>query len=396
MSSISVIMSLMEQAKVGVDQNRCVRVRNKNATCHRCADACVTGCISYQDNELSIVPDKCIGCATCASACPTDALHPLEPTDDQLIAESIEVARHCDGRVAIVCQDMLNAADGLYDSKTVVAVPCLGRVDLSLPVQLAASGVRSIVLVKGACAQCQNKHGVEVCTRVMESANKLLETWNCPTLVRIADKLPRYTRLVKDVGYDQRKRAFFSHTKDEVKSTAATAAGYAVEDVLGIEDDQGHELMHVDAHGTLPHGPSVRRKRLLESLDLLEQRFGRPQDIMIDTQLASEVLIDVDVCRGCRMCATFCPTGANFKFKTKDGSLGVKHRVRDCVRCGLCRDICPDGALIYSEEVFAVDIADGVVERYVMKAREHDAFHDTMLEAVRGFAKDDGTYINPA
>lgn len=79
-------------------------------------------------------------------------------------------------------------------------------------------------------------------------------------------------------------------------------------------------------------------------------------------------MVDREQCVSCRMCATFCPTGAIVKFDETDGSLGVLHRPADCVKCRCCEDVCPTDALALSDEVFARDLIDGSVERIDMDA----------------------------
>ena len=74
MAHVTNFLGLLEQlqsADITVHQGRCAIVRNRNATCMKCADVCTSGCISYDDNELVIEPERCIGCGTCATVCPT-------------------------------------------------------------------------------------------------------------------------------------------------------------------------------------------------------------------------------------------------------------------------------------------------------------------------------------
>lgn len=83
------------------------------------------------------------------------------------------------------------------------------------------------------------------------------------------------------------------------------------------------------------------------------------------------------------MCATFCPTGAISKYEQEDGSFGVEHAPSACVKCRICENICPEKALSLSDEVFAVDLIKGVVERYPMKMRpraknQEEAVRNTM------------------
>ena len=395
MALILDVLSRLETADISIDQNRCVRVRNRNASCRCCADACVSGCISYEDNQLVISPEKCIGCATCASVCPTDALRPKKQSDDSLHAACLACGERSGGRIVISCQDMLNAADGLYDPSRVVAVACLGRVDCSLLLRLAADGAEKITLVQGACERCENERGMRVAQRTAQTANTLLETWNSPVRVAVSQRLPGSTRASRDQGFDQSKRQFLFTVGSEAKDAAALVADTAMKDALEETQPQPR-FVHVDEHGTLPHAVSERRSVLLSSLDLLEEHRGAPQDMMIDVPLWSEAVIDVETCSTCRMCATFCPTGANFKFCTKSGKVGIKHQVRKCVNCRLCQDICPTGALTLSEEVFASDIAENVVERFLMKGTEGKMTHDTMERSVGGIMKDEGVPVTLA
>ena len=49
----------------------------------------------------------------------------------------------------------------------------------------------------------------------------------------------------------------------------------------------------------------------------------------------------------------------------------MEHFPGDCVKCRCCTDICPQQALTLSDEVFAVDLLSGAVERYEMKPLAH-------------------------
>lgn len=79
MSNLMELFEKLESQNITVHQNRCVSVRNRNASCMRCAEACTSGCISYSDNTIIIAPEKCVGCGTCATVCPTCALEAHKP-----------------------------------------------------------------------------------------------------------------------------------------------------------------------------------------------------------------------------------------------------------------------------------------------------------------------------
>ena len=392
MSTIANIWERLTAADILIEQTRCAKVRNRHSRCTRCADACTTGCISYADNELIISPEKCIGCATCATACPTDALMPKRPTDPELHRACITTGQANDGRITLACQQFLNEADGLYDAAKVVGVPCLGRVDESLIVHLATVGASGITLVAGPCEACEYTRGRDVVAAALANANLLLETWGSPVRAALRAKLPASTRLTEDPGYDQSRRAFFMTAGEEAREFARAVASTTLEDTIGLKEEVPSRFVHVDQRGTLPHSISARRELLLRCLDALAARSGgtAPADIMINTGLASQVIIDTETCNSCRMCATFCPTGANFKFATRQGGVGVKHRVRRCTDCRLCGDICPTQALTFSDEIFARDVAEGTVERFLMHATDaRYGSQDAVLQTVRPlFAED--------
>ena len=363
MTSIFGLLEKLQSADISVHQNRCAVVRNRNVTCTRCADACTSGCLSYEDNELVIEPDACIGCGTCATVCPTCALEALRPNDAELLQSCLSACAKADGEVIVSCEQILAAAQGRYDPGKVVGVTCLGRVEESLLVALAAADARHVSLVRAKCEQCAHAVGVETARLVCDTANTLLETWHAPMRAAVVEKFPSVARLAGDKGYDASRRGFFSSVRDEAKSAAAVTTDFAVKEALGVEEQPEPKYVKVMKDGTLPHFVPDRRERLLESLRAL----GEPEDVMIDTRLWGHVVIEREECTSCQMCATFCPTGAIAKFKEADGSFGVEHSPSLCVKCRCCTDICPSDALWLSDEVFAVDLLSGAKERYEMK-----------------------------
>ena len=297
------LLEKLQSADITVHQNRCAVVRNRNATCMKCAEVCTSGCISYNDNELIISPEKCIGCGTCATVCPTCALEAHRPNDAELLHRCIQAMRAADGEVVIACEQIVNAAEGLLDLEKVVSVTCLGRVEESLLVTLAVAGAKHVSLVEGKCASCEHATGFHMAEQVRDTANTLLETWNSDTRVDLVSKFPHQVRLKGKSSFDAGKRRFFAEMGSEAKAAAGTTADYAVKETLGIEEKPESRFQKVMEDGTLPHFIPDRRELLLNSLSSL----GEPQDVMIETRLWGHVIIDPEKCSSCQMCATFCP-----------------------------------------------------------------------------------------
>ena len=152
MASIDTMLGLigkLESPYITVHQERCALVRNRHADCLRCAESCASGCISYDGEVLTVSPEKCIGCGTCATVCPTCALEAHHPSDAALTAAARASLAANEGAAYLGCGELLERARGRYDEEKIVRVECLGRVDESLLADLAVEGAREVVLIHG-------------------------------------------------------------------------------------------------------------------------------------------------------------------------------------------------------------------------------------------------------
>lgn len=73
---------------------------------------CTTGAISLGEEGIVVSPEKCIGCGTCASACPTGCLTAANPTDEELFGAVEAALAENEGRVAIACERAFAMASG--------------------------------------------------------------------------------------------------------------------------------------------------------------------------------------------------------------------------------------------------------------------------------------------
>lgn len=72
-------LAKLRVADLRVDPQQCVHVRNRAASCERCAQVCPRGAIAFRGGlpgkaTFQVVPDLCERCGTCARTCPTGAL----------------------------------------------------------------------------------------------------------------------------------------------------------------------------------------------------------------------------------------------------------------------------------------------------------------------------------
>ena len=349
--SILGVFGALNSTYVTVHQNRCVVVRNKNAQCMKCADACTSNCITYEDNHLNIEPSKCVGCGTCATVCPSCALEAHNPSDSELVLKCEKSAEANGGKLVIACVEKINQAKQKFAADGVAVVVCLGRLDESVLLTLVSKGIKDITLVCGNCDACQLAPGAKTCDKVLSTTKTLLEAWNADAKISSQGEFDDF--VLSDDGTESLlANEIFEEIRNEKESRECVA-----------------KYLKVMSDGTLPHFIPDRRERLLDVL----ASFGEPQTKKIDTRLWGHIKIDLKKCVGCMMCTVFCPTGALAQSaQDKSGTSGIEHRPSDCVKCCCCKDICLGQAIEIEDEIYAPLISNGEVERYYLPSRTTD------------------------
>ena len=383
----------MNSPLLAVEPQRCVLVRHRNGECLRCAAVCTTGAISLGEEGIVVSPEKCIGCGTCASACPTGCLTAANPTDEELFGAVEAALAENEGRVAIACERSFAMASGnrmkrdscdatapsfvpgkiagaTSDGRPLVGVVCLGRVDESLLVEATARGARSIQLISGPCESCPHRCGGALSDEIIVSAETLLAALGTPSPIdRIrlqhASDTREILRLRPTASAQDDTNAVNAATVADASEDCLSESGYPVAPPTGEsqQDSREPQFAHVQADGTLPHFVPERRLRLFNSLKAL----GTPAAPTVTTRLWGQVTIDTELCRSCRMCTVFCPTGALTRFDAANDAFGVEHRSALCMQCRLCETICPEQAITVAEEVSADEFLSGKKFRFTMQ-----------------------------
>lgn len=363
MPEIASIRRAMDQldalASIGlqVRPERCARVRNRHASCRRCADACTSGALSFVGGELCVEHGLCVGCGTCATVCPTCALETCAPNDGELLDSARRARSGC--RVVFACSQVLACACETAASARVVELACLSRMEESLAMSLFADGARDIVLVHGDCAACERTAGWESTCLVKSTVDALIEAWGLQVSYEFSSALPIDTLSAEDARSAHPLCAVES--VDAFDSVTAPAAAATVS--VPVADPAtsmsavcgGRPVRRVMLDGTLPHFVPTRRVRLLDSL----MSMGKPVSPVVDTRLWGHVVIDKARCTSCRMCTVFCPTGALSSCETPTGGITLEHYALECVHCKLCQDICPGCAISCRTDVPAILLACG-------------------------------------
>lgn len=372
------VLAAVDSTAIVVHQERCAKVRNRNVECLKCAQACTSGCIAMVDGQLQVDDAKCVGCGTCATVCPTCALEARNPTDAELLRACLQARRG--DEVTIVCEQLRRAGAKaqVLDEQAVACVVCLGRVEESLLAGLVAQGVGQVHLACGNCAQCEQKQGLSTAQTVVKSAQALLKSWGSAADVRVEEGLPVSVRAANA------SEAAVQHAIDTYFATLQKNEPLGARQQQDVSRETSAPL-RVMKDGTLPHFVPDRRESLLNAL----AQIGEPCADSLETRLWGCVVIDGAKCSSCRMCATFCPTGAIRKFDNEDATFGVDHFPGDCVKCGSCRDICPEEAILLLDQVKPAYILEGARHHYVMQPRAVETGNaqqivNTMRERMKG------------
>ena len=300
---------LAAHAPVSIDRSACLRLRTHLADCRACAAVCPTQAIQAGQQTLELGAG-CTGCGRCQAACPNAAL----------VVEGFEIDAQAMGQtpaaVTVECQ-RAPAGNGA------LRVPCLGGLPESTLLALSAAQARVVLVDRGWCGTCESGGSAHPAQPTLDRVNGWLAQAGVPAPLRprIAPVAPgpATQRAGTDPMQSQgrARRGFFAalaRPANEVpRSTCAPARSE----------------------------PSGRRQQTLASLHVLAQRHGG--------QVPSDLFHRLDVaaaCRGHRVCASACPTGALVRWRD-DGAarMGLAFDNASCIGCGHCAAVCPEQAL---------------------------------------------------
>lgn len=124
-----------------VDPSRCSRMRYSGSRCERCVAACPRSAIRL-DEWLDVREERCTGCLTCTTVCPSGALE-AEADFDRLIRG---LASHPFPTLVVGC--------GKSGSPSHRHLPCLGMLSAEHLVALSARGEAIVQLDASACNGC--------------------------------------------------------------------------------------------------------------------------------------------------------------------------------------------------------------------------------------------------
>lgn len=363
---------LLQTKSVVAVEDHCVAVRNRNATCRKCADVCIADAFTIEKNQLIIDASACVACGACVAVCPTDALVSLDPMREDLAVSVANAVKQAESMAVIACARMASRQVG--DPDKFATVPCLGRVTEELLVSLAAHGVEDIVLVDGTCSTCKYGKVSPAVDATVDVAASLLELVESPTIITRCSEFPPELKVAdarKAIG--AARRGFFTQAGGYAKNVTMTVAEKAVADALHQNQKQKlntlRDRLGAGKSGKMPTFKPERNMRLLDGLYEIGEATGKLDSLMdgadesvVSTRHFATMAIDPQTCSGCGMCVMFCPTEAvkhsTLEEPENEEMRYLEFQAADCTQCHLCTDVCLRSSITLSSEVAASELFD--------------------------------------
>lgn len=362
-----------------VEAGRCVEVRHRMAHCHACVDACPEGAITIKDNRISIRPELCVGCGTCASMCPTQALRTTSPSLPQLIALVDQLAPNALAQEGAHSLEFACEHATPSNASARIIVPALPYVDESVILHAAAWGFDTVALTSCNQGECM-KPTLAGMPGVVAAARSLLQAVGSSCKVSLRRQKPatddveggkrpsrlsrkRESTFVSENTHDAvhgtdgySRRAALSDMASQMKTIVAETAAAEMRDHLGQQaQEPSLRQTLTDGQGNFLKFDMPRAQSLLDDLYLLNPE---PTGVL-ETRGFAQVSVNADACSRCGMCMKFCPSGALQgeaapiggtmmdawghagwdRNEKRTGSLSF--RPSDCVGCHLCEVSCP-------------------------------------------------------
>lgn len=296
-----------------LDTDLCAHSSRGVKGCERCVDACPAGALSSEGSDktghrIEINPYLCQGVGTCATACPTEAIHYALPTPKEtqkFIERLLKNYFQAGGEkpVVLIC----SSEHETYNLMALKAMP-----ENVIPVtvdELPSIGIDTwfAALTNGA-------------TQVLFAASRRMPK----TIQRI---------LEQEVATAQTLLSQLGLAKETIN-------------ILYLESlrEGAPSLITDDLQLRLGELEGNKRARLFTSLDALAEQFNieKVAKPLEASSVYGAIECSTKDCTLCMGCVAVCPTRALHH----EGDIpGIKFVEQDCVQCGLCIKACPENAL---------------------------------------------------
>ncbi|MEC9493209.1 ATP-binding protein [Flexistipes sp.] len=329
----------------------CLRFRHKNNGCNKCISNCPSGAISLSSyrKRINIDWNKCLGCLSCSTICPTEVFWPKTGEIKNFIESAFNYLKNCNN-LRVACKN----SKKFIEADEVLYVPSMLMISHVYLLMFTYKSLKEIDFIVSNCDQCdisKCKNHLSVEIEKLENA-LLLFGRDMPKIgIYNAEKYDKSKhindRTIKNNTFVTR-REMFGLLKKRAKDSLGSSFS-----MLENKDDQ---RMDIAENYRLPK----KRQLLLDLLDRIDQK--KPDVLEKKANLSflgfTEIVIDTEKCTKCEVCTKICPTGALHAGCNEKGESKIFFITAYCVNCGLCEISCLNNAISRIELVDMKEISN--------------------------------------
>lgn len=324
-----------------IQKQYCTRANGSD--CNRCSFCCPHGAIALRENSAPTVDHTaCKGCGICAGVC--DAFSVTRLSLHQLHRQILRTAA-AGKQVFITCERNLDPK--AKPAENVMVLPCISMVSPAFLTMILAEGVELTLGCKlETCEDCPigGKLGGMIFPRAVEIAQ---ERTGKEVLIsaEIPTKLALLEKITEDEDPTGRRQAFQDLAADfmDITSGRRRLAQSNVMQDYALRKQRNRILSGL----SIPDGAQLdeRASAMNRKGVLFPQQRMLATAAMAQPECAPKIALrisrtDESACCASLGCIHLCPTGARYRIPGRK----LAYDPFLCVGCGICADICPNGA----------------------------------------------------
>ncbi|HTP00169.1 MAG TPA: 4Fe-4S dicluster domain-containing protein [Anaerolineales bacterium] len=311
----------MDHSTIALDAARCLHSIDRNAECAACFTCCPVDAI-VPGKPPALDPERCESCLACLPVCPTGAY-----SADDAVSALLNATAHVESTaVELVCELHPQPEMGSEGSIGIGIRGCLAGLGAGAYVALAPFGLEHVIARNEACAACRWSALQAEITAQVESARRLLASWDKRDSVAVSsgdgEMVVRPVWNADNPPLSRRELFRMMARRGQVAMARAMENG-------------------VHPAGRRPGRDHLRLVGGIEHLPL-----PRADDTMELGEFGFATVSLTEACTACGACARACPTEALKLEKGEDNaSFALTFSARMCIGCDLCSRVCMPQAI---------------------------------------------------